>query len=65
MKRSIEIIIKPGGELKIEAIGFKGPDCEAATKHLEEALGLVKERQRKPEFNSTRTAARKQPLGGT
>ena len=51
MKRTIEIIIGPSGEIKIDAIGFKGPDCEKATKFLEEALGVVGQKTKKPEFN--------------
>ena len=39
MNRTIEIIIAPTGEIQIDAVGFKGPDCEKATKFLEEALG--------------------------
>ena len=35
MKRTIEIIISSSGEIQIDAVGFKGPDCEAATKFLE------------------------------
>ena len=40
-KRSIEIIIAPSGEIQIDAVGFKGPDREKATRFLEEALGVV------------------------
>ena len=39
MNRTIEIIIGTTGEIQIDAVGFKGPDCEKATKFLEEALG--------------------------
>jgi len=31
MKPTIEVIIAPTGEIKIDAIGFKGADCEKAT----------------------------------
>jgi hypothetical protein len=37
-KRTIEIIVSPQGQVQIDAVGFKGPDCELATKFLEEAL---------------------------
>ncbi len=58
MKRSIEVIIAPSGEIKIDAVGFKGADCEAATQFLEEALGVVGQKQKKPEYHqSTRTQA--------
>jgi len=51
MKRTIEVVIGPAGELKIEAVGFAGADCEKATAYLEQALGLAKARQKKPEFH--------------
>ena len=51
MKRTIEIIIGPGGEIKIDAIGFKGADCEKATAFLEKALGVVGQKSKKPEFH--------------
>jgi hypothetical protein len=51
MKRTIEIIIGPSGEIKIDAIGFKGPDCEQATRFLEKALGVVGQKTKKPEFH--------------
>lgn len=40
-EQSIEVIVGKAGEVDIEAIGFTGPACEAATKFLEEALGQV------------------------
>lgn len=46
----IEITIEPGGNIKIEGVGFQGADCEKATKFLEEALGAVTKRVKKPEY---------------
>ena len=51
MKGSIEVIVSPTGEIKIDAIGFKGADCEHATKFLEQALGVVRQKDKKPEFH--------------
>lgn len=45
MKR-IEVIVTPTGEVKLESRGYSGADCIAATKALEEALG-VKESDKK------------------
>ena len=59
--RTIEIVVDVQGSVKIEALRFHGPDCEAATRFLEEALGSVQERRRKPEYQSNakrRTATR-------
>jgi hypothetical protein len=51
MKKQIVIEVSPTGEIKIEAVGFNGKGCEAATKAIEDALGTVGTRKRKPEFN--------------
>ena len=63
MKRSIEILIAPDGKLTIDAIGFKGADCDRATKFLETALGLTSVKQRKPEFHQTTLKKTQQRLG--
>lgn len=47
--KSIEVIIGESGEVKIEAIGFKGAACEMATKALETALGVTVDTKKKPE----------------
>ncbi len=47
--KTIEIVIATDGTLKIDALGFSGPDCERATRFLEEALGKVAGKQKKPE----------------
>ena len=47
---SIHITIQPDGELEIEAVDFHGPDCEQATAFIEQALGKVLDRHRKPEY---------------
>jgi hypothetical protein len=61
--RTIEIIISPIGEIQIDAVGFKGADCEQATKPLEEALGVVQQKQRKPEYHQRSQAKRQQHIG--
>ena len=63
-KRTIEIIITPQGQVQIDAVGFKGPDCELATAFLEEALGVVGTKQKKPEFHQRQIAKHQQKLGG-
>ena len=55
MNRTIEIIIATTGEIQIDAAGFKGPDCEHATAFLEEALGVVGQKIRKPSISSGAT----------
>jgi hypothetical protein len=46
MNRTIEIIVGTTGEIQIDAVGFRGPDCEKATRFLEEALGGLGSRSR-------------------
>ena len=63
MKSAIEITIAPTGEIKIEAIGFKGTDCEKATKYLEQALGTVSGKVKKPEYHQRQQNQRQQRIG--
>jgi hypothetical protein len=63
MKPTIEVIIAPTGEITIDALGFKGADCEQATRHLEQALGVAGPRVKKPEYHSATLAQTRQKLG--
>ena len=64
MNRTIEIIITPTGEIQIDAVGFKGPDCEKATKFLEEALGVVGKKVKKPKYHQHSSRTNQQKIGG-
>ena len=64
MNRTIEIIIGTPGEIQIDAVGFKGADCEMATRFLEEALGVVRQKIKKPEYHERSTKVRQQGVGG-
>ena len=61
--RSIEVIVMPDGQLIIDAVGFKGPACEKATRFLEEALGRIAGKQRKPAYNERNRSQTKQRVG--
>ena len=63
MKPTIEIVVSPTGDFTIEGVGFKGAGCEKATKFLEEALGAVSTKVRKPEFHQRATTHQQQQLG--
>ncbi len=63
MKPTIEIVVSSTGEFIIEGVGFKGPGCEKATKFLEEALGVVNSKVRKPEFHQQVVSTQQQKLG--
>jgi hypothetical protein len=58
MAKTIEVIVQPDGSLKIDALGFQGADCEKATRFLEQALGKIAGKLKKPEFH--RQAQRQQ-----
>ena len=64
MSRTIEIIIGTTGEIQIDAVGFKGPDCEKATAFLEEALGVVGQKRKKPEYHQSASKTNQQRIGG-
>ena len=65
MSRRIQVRVSSTGEVEVEAKGFKGNGCEAATKAIEEALGQPSERRRKPEFwRQSQGHNRTQTLGG-
>lgn len=48
--RQIIVIVDSDGNVKIEAVGYKGPACTKATQALEEALGMVKSRDKRPDY---------------
>lgn len=64
MKRTIQITVASTGEIQIDAVGFKGADCEQATKFLEEALGTISAKQKKPEYHQSNRSKTQQRLGG-
>lgn len=51
MQKTIELTFTPDGGCTIEAKGFNGNGCLEATAPFEQALGLVVERKKKPEFH--------------
>lgn len=50
MSRRILVRVSVIGDIVVEAEGFQGKGCEAATKAIEDALGKPRERTRKPDF---------------
>lgn len=58
--KTIHVTVDPTGKIEIEAVGFRGADCEKATAFLEQALGKVNRKEHKPEFyrSSVRAAQR-------
>jgi hypothetical protein len=62
-RRTIEVTVASTGEITIEAVAFQGADCEKATRYLEEALGVVSTRTKKPEYHQRSHRAAQQRLG--
>jgi len=63
MNRAIEVIVGTTGEIQIDAVGFKGPDCAQATKFLEKALGVVGRKPQKPEYHQRSAAPTRRSKG--
>jgi hypothetical protein len=61
--KTIEIIINSSGQLTINATGFSGTDCEKATAFLEQALGQLTAKQRKPEWYQRNQRTSQQKVG--
>jgi hypothetical protein len=55
MSRTIEIIISPRGETRIETKGFAGGECREASRFLESALGKATTETLTVEFHDVRT----------
>jgi len=51
VNQTIEIIVAPDGQSRIETHGFFGSDCRTASRLLEQALGQSTAEQIKPEFH--------------
>jgi len=65
VSRRILVRVSPFGDLTVEAEGFHGKGCEAATKAIEDALGKPKDRVRKPDFwKQSQSHQHQQTLGG-
>ena len=62
-KRTIEINVAPDGSISIEAVAFQGSDCEAATRFLEDALGVVGSKVKKPEYHQRSRRHNQQGVG--
>lgn len=60
MSRIIEVVISPQGETTVQTKGYSGSDCLAATKFLEEALGVVGSDRKTSEFYGQTTQNQQQ-----
>jgi len=49
-RREIQFTIDDNGEVSIQVLGVKGPECERITREIELALGVVSSRQHTSEY---------------
>ena len=56
--------MKIADEPQINAVGLKGADSEKATKFLEEALGMVRKKVKRPEYHQHGARVNLQRVGG-
>jgi hypothetical protein len=65
VSRHIHVRVSPNGEITVEAHGFQGKGCEAATKAIEDSLGKAGKRTRKPDYwRQSQGRQNKQQIGG-
>ena len=60
--KTIIIDIAPDGTVTIDAIGYAGTACTDASRHIEQALGTIQHRTRKPEYHQTTRRQTRQHL---
>jgi len=51
--KTIEIIVSPKGETRLETKGFSGSECRDASRALEQALAIAVREQLTSEFHQT------------
>ncbi|HEY0983000.1 DUF2997 domain-containing protein [Schlesneria sp.] len=56
MTKTIEIIVAPNGQTRVETKGFVGSDCRQASQFIEQALGQQTDELLKAEFYQTATS---------
>ncbi len=64
MSRRILVRVSPTGDIQVEAEGYQGKGCEAATQAIEQALGKRTGRTLKPEHRCV-SIQQQQTLGGS
>jgi hypothetical protein len=53
MSKTIEIIVAPNGQSRVETKGFVGSECRDATRFIEKALGQQTDEILKAEFHQS------------
>lgn len=50
MSQTVEVVVAPNGEARVETKGFTGGSCRTASEFIERALGTSTGERLKPEF---------------
>ncbi len=58
--KTIEIIVSPAGQTRVETKGFTGGECRDASRFIESALGTAVKEQLTPEFHQAATVQQQQ-----
>ncbi len=53
--KTIEVVVSPNGQTKLETKGFAGSGCRDASKYLEAALGTTTEERFTAEYHQSTT----------
>ena len=62
MTKTIEVIVAPNGQVRVETKGFAGSECREASARLEQALGLRTSERLSTEFHQqAETGSLRQP----
>jgi hypothetical protein len=56
MSKTIEVIVSPDGQTRVETKGFTGTECRQASEFLEKALGRRSSEQLTAEFHQEQQA---------
>ena len=60
MSKTIEIVVAPNGQSRVETKGFVGSECRQASLFIEQALGQRASEQLKPEFHQEQAVGTRQ-----
>lgn len=55
MNKTIEIIVAPNGQTRVETKGFSGSECRQASEFIEQALGQRQHEHLKAEFHQAQS----------
>lgn len=48
--KTIDVVVSPTGQVRVQTHGFTGASCRAASQSLEQLLGTMTEEQLTPEY---------------